>query len=94
MARATWNGVTIAESPTYELVEGNVYFPATAVNPKFLKPSGTRTICRGRVRRITTRCRWMGRRTATRPGSIPIPSRRPANIKDHVAFWRGVTVER
>ena len=27
MAKAVWNGAVIAESPRYELVEGNVYFP-------------------------------------------------------------------
>ncbi len=27
MAKAIWNGVIIAESDKYEMVEGNVYFP-------------------------------------------------------------------
>jgi len=27
MAKATWNGVVLAESDKYEIVEGNVYFP-------------------------------------------------------------------
>ena len=31
MARATWNGAVIAESDDFEVVEGNVYFPADAV---------------------------------------------------------------
>ena len=31
MAKAIWNGTVIAESDTFELVEGNVYFPMSAV---------------------------------------------------------------
>jgi hypothetical protein len=27
MAKAVWNGQTLAESDTYETVEGNIYFP-------------------------------------------------------------------
>ncbi|MBT4053283.1 MAG: DUF427 domain-containing protein, partial [Bacteroidetes Order II. Incertae sedis bacterium] len=31
MATATWNGEVIAESDEFEIVEGNVYFPRSAV---------------------------------------------------------------
>lgn len=29
-AKATWNGAVIAETDTYEVVEGNVYFPPSS----------------------------------------------------------------
>jgi len=45
MARATWNGVVIAESDAYEVVEGNVYFPPGAVRREHLRPSETHTVC-------------------------------------------------
>ena len=48
----------------------------------------------GRARRITTRCRSTAPRTRTPPGTIPSRWRPPRKIKDHIAFWRGVTVER
>src|SRR5262249_61878800 len=32
MPRATWNGAVLAESDRCEVVEGNCYFPAEAVN--------------------------------------------------------------
>ena len=45
MARALWKGTVIAESDAFELVEGNVYFPPTALKMQFFKPTATTTSC-------------------------------------------------
>src|SRR5579863_10051392 len=45
MARATWKGIVLAESDRFEIVEGNVYFPANALDRRFFKESTTTTIC-------------------------------------------------
>ena len=45
MAKAVWNGKVVAESETYETVEGNVYFPESAVNREYLRPSSTTSTC-------------------------------------------------
>ena len=45
MAKAIWNGVVVAESDRYEVVEGNVYFPPEAVKREYLRDSGTHTVC-------------------------------------------------
>ena len=45
MAEAIWNGVVIARSDEYEVVEGNVYLPSTAVDPAFLRESTHSTFC-------------------------------------------------
>jgi uncharacterized protein (DUF427 family) len=94
MARALWNGKIIAQSDRFELVEGNVYFPPGAVDRRYLKDSAT-----------TTECSWKGTAhyyTLAVEGAengdaawyYPAPKDAAANIKDHIAFWRGVTVER
>lgn len=46
-ARATLNGTTIAETDTYEFVEGNVYFPPSSIIDKdsVLQPSSLKTSC-------------------------------------------------
>jgi uncharacterized protein (DUF427 family) len=31
MAQAIWNNVVLAESETYETVEGNIYFPMASL---------------------------------------------------------------
>jgi len=43
MPRATWNGVVLAESDAHELVEGNVYFPRSALRMEHFEPSPTTT---------------------------------------------------
>ena len=57
MAKAMWNGQTLAESEKIQTVEGNVYFPEETVNRSFLKPSSTSSRKRpnGVVRRVPSR---------------------------------------
>ena len=45
MARATLNGVILAESDQTEVVEGNHHFPPGSVNHDHLRESQTRTHC-------------------------------------------------
>jgi uncharacterized protein (DUF427 family) len=94
MAKAIWRGIVLAESERFEMVEGNVYFPPNALNQQYLKESPT-----------TTSCPWKGTAHyytvvvdgAENPDAAwyyPTPKPAAAEIKDHVAFWHGVTVER
>ena len=41
MAKAIWNGQTLAESETYQTVEGNIYFPDESVKRQFFRASST-----------------------------------------------------
>ena len=45
MAKAYWNGAVLAESDTYEMVEGNVYFPAASIDRQYFRESSTHTVC-------------------------------------------------
>jgi len=92
MARATWTGATIAESDDVVELEGNLYFPRSALDDSLIKRSDT-----------TTRCPWKG----PPPTSLVVagqcnpdavwtyekPSPAARRITDRVAFWHGVTVE-
>ena len=62
MAKAIWNGQTIAESDKVETVEGNIYFPEEAVNRAFLKPSSTSSNCpwKGQASVLHGAGRWPG----------------------------------
>jgi uncharacterized protein (DUF427 family) len=93
MARAIWNGQTIAESHKTVIVEGNHYFPVDSVNGEYLSESSTHT-----------RCPWKGKASyfdVVVDGHVnrdaawyyPDPTRAARQIKDHVAFWRGVQIE-
>ena len=91
--RAVWNGQVLAESDATVEVEGNAYFPPEAIRRDFFAPSDQHTTCP-----------WKGVASyydvvvdgSTNPGAAwyyPEPSPAADNIRDHVAFWRGVTVE-
>ena len=93
MARATWNGAVLAESDRYEMVEGNVYFPPDAVNREYLQPSRTHTVCgwKGTASYYDV---VDGKTNADAAWYYPDPMDAAGNIRDHVAFWKGVEVVR
>ena len=94
MAKATWNGAVIAESDEYEVVEGNIYFPPDAVKREHLRESATHTVCGWKGTASYYDVVVDGEANADAAWYYPQPMDAAANIRDHVAFWRGVTVER
>ena len=93
MPRAIWNGAVIAESDKFETVEGNVYFPPDAIRQEFFKPTETHTVCgwKGTASYYTVVVEGQENKDAA--WYYPDPKPAASNIKDHIAFWRGVTVE-
>ena len=90
--KAIWNGVVIAESDDTVVVEGNHYFPATAVKAEYLVPSTTQTVCP-----------WKGTAhyhhlkvgdAENRDAVWHYPSAKDAakHIEGRMAFWKGVRV--
>ncbi|MFL6235392.1 MAG: DUF427 domain-containing protein [Thermoanaerobaculia bacterium] len=94
MPKAIWNGQVIAETDTFEMVEGNVYFPPESVKREFFQPSDTHTVCPWKGTASYYTVAVDGRENRDAAWFYPDPKPAAANIKDHVAFWRGVTVER
>lgn len=94
MARAVWNGAVIAESDTFELVEGNVYFPADAVDRAYLRPSDTHTVCPWKGTASYWTLEVDGAQNRDAAWFYPDPKDAAANIRGHIAFWKGVQVER
>ncbi|MBC8072460.1 MAG: DUF427 domain-containing protein [Deltaproteobacteria bacterium] len=93
MARATWNGTVIAESSDTVVVEGNHYFPPSAVKRDLLRSSETHTVCgwKGTAsyydivvgEEVNRDAAWF----------YPAPKPEAQHVKDYVAFWKGVKVE-
>lgn len=92
MAVAKWKGTVIAESDDTVVIEGNHYFPRDAVWSKYLTSSDT-----------TSHCPWKGDasyHTLVVNGEInedaawyyPTPKEKASEIKDRIAFWKGVEV--
>ena len=94
MAKAVWNGATLAESDAFELVEGNVYFPASTVKREYFKDSGTHTTCPWKGVASYYSVEVNGQTNQDAAWYYPTPKDAAKQIKDHVAFWKGVSVER
>ncbi|HXP30198.1 MAG TPA: DUF427 domain-containing protein [Stellaceae bacterium] len=94
MARALWRGQVLAESDRFELVEGNVYFPPETIDRRFFRASSTTTICSWKGTAHYYTIAVDGAENTDAAWYYPEPKPAAANIKDHIAFWHGVTVER
>jgi uncharacterized protein (DUF427 family) len=94
MPKAIWNGKVIAETDTYETVEGNVYFPPDSIKREFFQPSDTHTVCGWKGTASYYTLAVDGLENPDAAWYYPDPKPAAANIKDHIAFWRGVAVER
>ncbi len=94
MARAIWNDTVIAESDEFEVVEGNVYFPPSAIDATYFEASDHHTVCGWKGTASYYHVVVAGARNENAAWFYPTPKDAASNIKDHVAFWRGVTVEK
>ena len=90
--KAIWNGVTIAESDDTVVVEGNHYFPPEAVDPKFLLPSNTKTMCSWKGQASYLSLLVNGEMNTDAAWFYADPKPEAAEIKGRVAFWKGVKV--
>ena len=93
MAKAIWHGVVIAESDRTVVVEGNHYFPKGSVRSEYLRVSDTRTVCPWKGTASYHHIVISGDRNADAAWFYPNPKPAAAQIKDHIAFWKGVHVE-
>jgi uncharacterized protein (DUF427 family) len=92
--KATWNGAVIADSDDTVVVEGNHYFPVGSVKRELLRDSPTTSFCFWKGTASYFAIEVAGQSNSDVAWYYPAPKRTAARIKDRVAFWRGVTVER
>jgi uncharacterized protein (DUF427 family) len=92
MATATWNGTVIAESDDTVIVEGNHYFPRDAVRSEYLRESDTQTVCPWKGTASYYTVELDGESNVDAAWYYPQPKDAAENIRDRVAFWRGVQV--
>lgn len=93
MFRAVWNGTVLAESPTTTVVEGNHYFPPDSLHREHFHGTRMVSLCfwKGLARYYSVEAGGSVNRYAA--WYYPHPSPLARRIKNHVAFWGGVTVE-
>ena len=93
MPKAIWKETVLAESDQTRIVEGNHYFPKSSLRSEHFRDS-----------EATTVCGWKGTANyydVVVDGAIneqaawyyADPKDAAAEIKDHIAFWKGVQIE-
>jgi uncharacterized protein (DUF427 family) len=90
--KAIWNGTVIAESDDTVVVEGNHYFPADSVKAEYLVDSKTHTMCPWKGTASYRSIAVDGQTNADAAWYYPSPKDAAAQIKDRLAFWKGVHV--
>jgi uncharacterized protein (DUF427 family) len=94
MARATWNGVVVAESDKFHVVENNVYFPPDAIKRDYFRDSETHTTCAWKGLCSYYDLVVDGKTNKDAAWYYPDPKPAAKGITSYVAFWKGVTVEK
>lgn len=94
MPKAIWNGAVLAESDETIVVEGNHYFPPQSVNWDHFEESATHTICSWKGVASYHNVLQDGEVNKNAAWYYPDPSPAAAKIKNYVAFWRGVKIEK
>jgi uncharacterized protein (DUF427 family) len=94
MAKAVWQGQVIAESDDFQVVEGNVYFPPGTIKEAFFEPSDHHSVCPWKGTASYYHVVVDGQRNENAAWFYPEAKVAAANIKGHVAFGKGVTVDR
>jgi len=94
MPKATWNGAVLAQSESYETVEGNVYFPPNAIRGEYFRPSDTHTACPWKGVASYHDIVVDGKVNKDAAWYYPEPKPAADNIKGYIAFWRGVQIEK
>ena len=90
--KATWNGATIAQSDDTVVVEGNHYFPVGSVREDVLRSSATHTTCPWKGEASYYSIEVDGRTNQDAAWFYPEPKDAASEIRDRVAFWKGVEV--
>jgi uncharacterized protein (DUF427 family) len=94
VARAVWNGVVLADSSEFIMVENNFYFPPESVRFDLLQEhTGYHTECPWKGTASYYNVVVDGQTRADGAWSYLDPKERARNITGYVAFWKGVRIE-
>ena len=93
MPTAIWKGAVLAKSTDCRKVEGNWYFPAQALDRRYLRESDHHTVCGWKGTASYFDVVVEGDVNANAAWTYPTTSDTAKHIEGYVAFWKGVTVE-
>ncbi|MBM4262022.1 MAG: DUF427 domain-containing protein [Deltaproteobacteria bacterium] len=90
--KAIWENQILAESDKTIVVEGNHYFPPASIKKELFRASDTHTTCHWKGVASYYSIDVGGKVNVDAAWFYPEPKAAAKQIKDYVAFWRGVKV--
>ncbi len=90
--KAIWNNAVIADSEDTVVVEGNHYFPRAALKDQYVQPSATTSVCPWKGTASYYSLKVDGSTNQDAVWYYPQPKPAASQIRDRVAFWKGVKV--
>lgn len=90
--KAIWNGAVIAESNDTVVVEGNHYFPESALKREYVTFSNHHTHCSWKGEASYYSLLVNGEMNPDAVWYYPQPSEAAEQIRGRIAFWKGVQV--
>lgn len=91
--KATWKGALIAQSDDTVVIEGNHYFPESALNRDYVTFSNHKTSCPWKGQASYYSLIVDGELNPEAAWYYTDPKPEAEMVKGRVAFWKGVKVE-
>jgi uncharacterized protein (DUF427 family) len=90
--KAIWNDKIIAESENTIEIEGNHYFPTDTIKKDYFTLSKTQTTCPWKGKASYYNIIVNNKLNKDAAWYYPEPFDKAKQIKNHVAFWKGVQI--
>ncbi|TNE26101.1 MAG: DUF427 domain-containing protein [Bacteroidetes bacterium] len=90
--KAIWKGTVLAESDDTIIIENNHYFPPNSIKSEHFKSSDTHSTCPWKGTASYYDVVVEGETNADAAWYYDSPKDAAKEIKDYVAFWKGVEV--
>ena len=91
--KAVWQDTVLAESNDTVVVENNHYFPVESINREYFSDSNTTTYCPWKGDACYYSITVEGKKNMDAAWFYKEPPEAASQIKDKVAFWKGVEVK-
>ena len=90
--KASFNGRVLAESEETIVIEQNHYFPPGSVHEEYFKPSDRHSTCPWKGEASYYTLNVDGKENQDAAWYYPEPKEAAKEIKNYIAFWKGVEV--
>ncbi|KQP23503.1 DUF427 domain-containing protein [Pseudorhodoferax sp. Leaf267] len=90
--KAIWNGAVIAQSDDLVVVEGNQYFPMDSLNREYVTFSNHKTTCPWKGQASYFSLLVNGELNTDAAWYYADPKPAAEEVKNRVAFWKGVAI--